>query len=71
VDAALDTTFIANIANYFGKALNCKPHWIRNKYIRPSNRSISLHAILQTIVQLKKVSGGVRDQAIADPSWKR
>jgi hypothetical protein len=39
VDAALDTTFIANIANYFGKALNCKPHWIRNKYIRPSNRS--------------------------------
>jgi hypothetical protein len=31
VDAALDTTFMANIVNYFGKALNCKPHWIRNE----------------------------------------
>jgi hypothetical protein len=38
VDAALDTTFMSNIVNYFKTALNCKPHWIRNKYIRPSNR---------------------------------
>jgi hypothetical protein len=37
-DAALDTTFIAgNIVNYFKvAALNCKPHWIRNKPLRPT-----------------------------------
>jgi hypothetical protein len=29
---------MSNIVNYFKTALNCKPHWIRNKYIRPSNR---------------------------------
>jgi hypothetical protein len=30
VDAALDTTFMANIVDYFGKSKNCKPHWIRS-----------------------------------------
>jgi hypothetical protein len=33
IDAALDTTFISNIVNYFKVALNCSPlDW--NKYIQ-------------------------------------
>jgi hypothetical protein len=48
VDAALDTTFVYR--QLLQKALNCKPHWIRNKYIRPVTGKRSLPHVINPMI---------------------
>jgi hypothetical protein len=66
VDAALDTTFIANIANYFGKALNCK---LTGSETSTSDQATEEQPYMRYSRWLFswRVSGGVRDQAVQNP----
>lgn len=38
IDACVDNNIVYNFANYLSSMKNIKPYWIRNTYIRPSNR---------------------------------
>jgi Origin of replication binding protein len=38
VDACIDQTFTKQLADYFGDAKTVQPYWIRNRFVRPSNR---------------------------------
>jgi hypothetical protein len=42
VDAGLDATFIKNIVDHFCAIKSCAPIWIRNRYVRPSNRRATI-----------------------------
>lgn len=45
LDACLDTTFVKQIVEYFaqGRSQDSQPYWIRNRYVRPSNRTVRSH----------------------------
>jgi len=44
LDACLDTTFVKQIVEYFSEAKGTgRPHWIRNRYVRPTNRVVRCH----------------------------
>jgi hypothetical protein len=43
IDACIDHTFMKYIIDYVADKRKCKPYWIQNTYIRPTNRTCTLY----------------------------
>jgi hypothetical protein len=42
LDAVLDTTFMTFVVSYFSKAKGARAVWVRNRHVRPTNRTAQL-----------------------------
>jgi hypothetical protein len=45
LDACMDHTFGKSIVDYFADQKGCTPYWIRNAYVRPTNRRLFVNAV--------------------------
>ena len=48
MDACVDNTLVYNFVEYIADRKNVKPYWIRNHYVRPSNRKCNIVDVTKT-----------------------